>query len=358
LGSAPLQGCRWIHYGWARLLYADAGEDRWSVDSRFVPLNALIAFCSRYETAWPRPFFDAGYRLEALEFPAPSGDSRVVIDAVAWSPADSRFVLGEAKSGANADEAQAKRYATIQTNTLVQMLSVTLTQTATIGSQVLYVVLAEHTDRVLLGLSRAGVSYPVLAIADGSVTRVGGEIEHAALAERFSSPLEVPGPPPGIITIDAESSDEDFDRVVRPSLIALLASQGPAMSVPALAESAIQHLSLYPDGYRNRLVRLVDAAARRAVAAAPDTFAYSGPSGVSSSAIIRVVESPEDLDPRGRTQRYQALTARFTAPARRRPSPVGPGQLSLFDDTSFENELADLDLVEENETEEVNDGPQ
>jgi hypothetical protein len=237
------------------------------------------------------------------------------------------------------------------------MLSVTLTQATTVGSQVLYVVLAEHTDRVLLGLSRAGVSYPVLAIADGSVTRVGGEIEHAALAERFSSPLEVPGPPPGIITIDAESSDEDFDRVVRPSLIALLASQGPAMSVPALAESAIPHLSLYPKGYRNRLVRLVDAAARRAVAAAPDTFAYSGPSGVSSSAIIRVVESPEDLDPRGRTQRYQALTARFTAPARRRPSPVGPGQLSLFDDASFENELADLDLVEENETEEVNDGP-
>ena len=143
------------------------------------------------------------------------------------------------------------------------------------------------------------------------------------------SPLAVRGPPPGIITIDAESSDEDLDRVVRSSLIALLASQGPALSVPALAESAIQHLSLYPNGYRNRLVRLVDAAARRAVAAAPDTFAYSGPSSVSSSAIIRVVESPEGLGPRGRAQRYQALIARFIALARRRPSPVGPGQLSV-----------------------------
>ncbi len=328
------------------------------MDRRFVPLNALIAFCSPTRTSWPRPFFDAGYRLQALEFPVPAGDSRVVADVVAWSPTDAHFALGEAKSGANVEEDQARRYASVQTNTLVQMTGVTLTQPAPAGAQVVYAVLAEQVDRVLLGLSRAGVSFPVLVVGDDSVWHTGAALDHVALAQQFADPMPISGPPPGIITIDTESSDDDFDRAVQASLGTMLASHLPAISVPALAEDALPYLAVYPNGYRSQLVRKVEAAARRAAEAAPETFTFLPRTGTSDSASVRVLDSPEGLDPRGRTQRYQALAARFTSPNRRHPAPAGGDQLSLFGQDDLERQLAELDLVEDNGAEEVEDGPQ
>jgi hypothetical protein len=328
------------------------------MDRRFAPLNALIAFCSSTQTSWPRPFFDAGYQLQALEFPVPTGDSRVAADVVAWSPTASRFALGEAKSGANVDEGQARRYASVQANTLIQMTGVTLTQATPVRAQALYAVLAEEVDRVLLGLSRAGVSFPVLAVSDDSVWHTGADLDHRSLAERFADPISVPGPPPGIITIDVDSSDEDFDRVVQASLAAILARNLPATSTPALAEDALPYLALYPNGYRSRLVRRVEAAARRAVEAAPETFAFVSRTGTSDSTSVRVLDSPEGHDPRGRTQRYQALASRFTSPHRRRPAPVDTDQLSLFGQDDLEQQLAELDLEEDNGAEEVADGPQ
>lgn len=328
------------------------------MEERFVPLNAFIALCSSAKTGWPRPLFDAGFRLEAIEFPALTAEGRVVVDAVAWSPTDTHFILGEAKSGANIDEVQAKKYSNVQAGTLVQMLGVTLTKEAVFGRQVVYVVVEEHAERVLLGLTSAGVGFPVIAISEESVRCLGGVFEHPALAKSFVSPLPVPGPPPGIITIDNDSSDEDFDLVVQTSLVALLASHGPVISIPNLAEDAIPYLPIYPNGYRNRLIRKVEDAARRAVNSAPDTFFFTPSNGVNAAASVRVIESPESLDPRGRTQRYQSLVTRFASPSRRRPTVVASNQPSLFDDANYNQELAQLDLVDENDVEEESNGPQ
>ena len=327
------------------------------MEERFVPLNTFIALCSSAKTGWPRPLFDAGFRLEAIEFPALSAEGRVVVDAVAWSPTDAHFILGEAKSGANIDETQAKKYSDVQAGTLVQMLGVRLAKEAAFGSQAVYVVIEEHAERVVLGLKTAGVSFPVIAISEKFVRCLGGEFEHPSLAKSFASPLPVPGPPPGIITIDADSSDEDFDRVVQTSLVALLASHGPVISVPNLAEDAVPYLPLYPNGYRHRLIRKVEDAARRAVNAAPDTFSFTPSNSVSAVATIRVVESPESLDPRGRTQRYQSLVTRFVSPSRRRLTVIASNQPSLFDDVNYNQELAELDLVDENDVEEESNGP-
>ena len=74
------------------------------MDKRFVPLNALIAFCADVRTSWPRPLKDAGYQLSALEFPVTSEETRVVPDVVAWSAAEGHFAVGEAKSGPNVDD--------------------------------------------------------------------------------------------------------------------------------------------------------------------------------------------------------------------------------------------------------------
>jgi hypothetical protein len=326
------------------------------VDQRFVPLNALIAFCYPYQTGWPRPFFEAGFVLQSLEFPANSGEGRVVIDAVTWSRTDTHFVLCESKSGANIDEAQAKKYGSVQTNTLVQMLGVTVSGGALPDSQALYLTTEENVDRIEMGLASAGVSYPILAIGSDSVTRHGRAITNVALAERFSSPLSIPGPPPGIITIDLESSNEVFDQIVQPCLVALLASHEQAVSIHKLAEEAIPSLPLYPNGYRNRLIRKIEDAARRAADAASENFIFAPRSGVNNVASIRIVESPENLDPRGRTQSYQRLATRFAPSSRRRRIVVASNQPTLFDDATYRQELAELDSLDENDVEEGNDG--
>jgi hypothetical protein len=223
---------------------------------------------------------------------------------------------------------------------------------------VVYAVLAEQLDGVLIGLSRAGVSYPVLVVAEDSVRHTGAAFDHDRLAAQFAAPIPVPGPPPGIITIDSGSPDEDFDRVVKASLVGVLANHAPAISIPSLAEDALPYLAVYPNGYRSQLLRRVEAAARRASDAAPETFAFVPRSGTSGFASVRVLDSPEWLDPRGRTQRYQALAGRFTSPNRRRPTSVGEGQLSLFAEDDLERELAELDLIDDDGREEVDDGPQ
>jgi hypothetical protein len=315
-----------------------------SMDPRFAPLNALIAFCSTTRTSWPRPMYDCGYQLAALEFPAKAGNGRVVVDVVAWAPNHTRLALGEAKAGANVDEAQAKRYSDVNPSTLVQTLNVTVTKADPPRAQIVYAVQAQHKDRVLLGLSKAGVTYPVLSISATDVRRVGGEFDDPALVAAFAAPISVLSPPPGIITIDAESSDAEFDAMLNSSLVALASRQGESMTVRALTEDAIRHLFLYPTGYQQRLVKKMESAARRAAAAAPETFSYTPPSAARSVGTVHVLDNPENADPRGRTQRYQALAARFASPTTKRKPRVDEAQLSFFPGgPDLESELAEVE---------------
>jgi hypothetical protein len=238
------------------------------------------------------------------------------------------------------------------------MLGITISGGAMPDSQPLYVTTEDNFSRIEMGLSMAGVNYPILAIGTNAVTRHGAPIANRALAEQFMSPLSIPGPPPGIITIDLESSNDEFDQIVQPCLVALLASHGQAVSIHKLAEEAIPSLPLYPNGYRNKLIRKIEDAARRAADAASENFIFAPRTGVNDGASVRIVESPENLDPRGRTQSYQRLAARFAPLSRRRRIVVASNQPTLFDDASYRQELAELDSIDENDAEEGNDGSQ
>jgi hypothetical protein len=328
------------------------------VDKRFIPLNALIAYCAPIKTGWPRPLYDAGYVLSALEFPAPTIDGRVDADVVAWSSELNRIVLGEAKSGANVDAGQAQRYGEVQANALVQILGVTISSAGPVRVQPIYSVLDEHSPRIEQGLNNLAMDFPVVAIGSSEVKQTSGTFDCSVLATKFSEPIVIPGPPPGIITVDRDSPDEDFDRIVQVSLVSVMAQHNMTISIPALAEDAIPYLALYPNGYRQALIRKVEDAARRAVDASPESFAFEPRSGTRDFARIQILDSPEARDPRGRTQGYQALYTRFSAPRRGRRTIVSDDQLSLFGSDMFEEELAAMDLGDESGNEEVSDGPE
>jgi hypothetical protein len=78
------------------------------VEPRLVPLNAVLALAAAVPAGWPAPLRAVGYEVAALELPLQTPLGSVHADAVLWRPGPNRFLLVEAKSGANVDEEQAK----------------------------------------------------------------------------------------------------------------------------------------------------------------------------------------------------------------------------------------------------------
>jgi hypothetical protein len=301
------------------------------MEQRFVPLNAVIGMYSTITTSWPRPFHDAGYRLQALEFPIRFDDGgTVVADAIGYKDAENRFALHESKSGTAVKEGQARGYATADATYLVRGLSVTVGPGSGPTLQSSFVCLEEHAERILWQLEQAEVELPVLLLGEQSITAVGKRFEDPALATAFSSPIPITQPPPGIVVVDTESADEDFDQMVYPSLVAAASLREETITVAKLAEDSLAHYAIYPAPYKRRLRAKVAAAAQRAAAADPQHWSFQRFQGADEDGMIRVLSTPEQADPRGRTQQYQAMRGRLQSGRRRRPRPEIPGQVSFF----------------------------
>ena len=309
------------------------------MEDHLIPVNAVVAMYTTTQTSWPRPFHDAGYRLEGLEFPLEVSDSeRVVPDAVGFNRNINGFLLHEAKGGSNIENDQARRYSRVAAETLVRVLGVTVESPLPLKLQTSYACLRAAEDRILQGLESVGMEVPVLSFGSDDVRAVGGSFEDPALSAAFASPVPLPGPPPGIITLDANSPNGAFDRVVFPSLVAAASLGMESISVSALTEQAVSHYAIYPGPYKRRL-RAVAAAARRAADDDRDHWEFRGPTGTDDDGLIRIHGSPERTDPRGRTQQYQAIRNRLETSQRGRRRREISGQGVLFGSSDLEEEL-------------------
>ena len=109
------------------------------------------------------------------------------------------------------------------------------------------------------------------------------------------------------------------------------------ISSPELAARAIPHLHIYGTGYRNSLIKKVDQALERQCSASQTNFRFRPPTASRNYALVDVVDSPERADPRGRTQRYQAIRRRFRGQDTKEPSATQ--QQALFDSLDLGTEL-------------------
>lgn len=303
-----------------------------------MPVNALIALCTPGDL-YPSTIADAGYDLAAVEVPVAASSGKLVIDVVAFRSAKNLFLTGEAKSGANVEKDQARRYAQIDSDQLVVAANVTVRVAGDRHLQPVYVCIAENLDRIMRGLQEADLACPVLAVASDRVEHHRTAFFDADLQTAFASAVATPGPPPRIIPVDEESPDDAFDLLVLPALVSTLSHQRQQVSIPTLAEQALLHLVIYGKAARNRLISKVDAAAQRAAERDPATFEYKGRTALRDHAIVRFVRSPEETKRQGRTQVYQSIARAAGKPARRRVS--SRDQMALFDDLIEELEQAD-----------------
>ena len=297
------------------------------METRLLPVNALIALCAA-DRSYPSLLRREGYHLAGIEIPVETDGGKVVADAVMFHPQRNVALVGEAKSGANVRTEQALRYAQLDAETAVRAASITVQRPGEIRVQPVYCTLSQNAQRVLLGLDLAGLSFPVISFDDQQIQHFGADFLDRSVGAVFREPVEAPGWPPTIVSVDDESEDGSFDHIVAPVLVSEL-SQGlrTEITIRMLAEQAVEHFALYGAQAQGRLVRKVDGAARRLAELSPSFLEYGSRTRVRRHAVVRFLRSPEEVHPRVRTQVYQSLQRPF------RDIPDDGGyQIPLFDE--------------------------
>jgi hypothetical protein len=165
------------------------------LERRLVPINAFIGLCDP-SPPWPSTLAD-GFRLAALEVPVVTEAGTVTLDGVAHSRATDELLVVECKSGANIEEDQARRLATVQAASVVRSAAISLGTPAAPQVEVIYLCLEEDTERIVLGLEKVQWQGAVLALSTTHLRMVRGPLTLPSLRDRFREPIPLRGPPPG-----------------------------------------------------------------------------------------------------------------------------------------------------------------
>jgi hypothetical protein len=315
------------------------------VEERLLPVNTIIGLVTPGDIN-PAVLHEAGFRLAGFEVPilTRSGD-RVTVDVVLFNSTNSHFVLFEAKSGTGLDGKQARRYADVDPHNVVQAVHVSLSHVGTVVVEVAYACLGEHFDQIELAMTDAGVSFPVLYTSPSEVGLLRDSAASIALRSAFSSgPVKLIGPPPRLVPFDQDSPVDVIEPFVKAQLIAELSFRRPSITTPVLTERVAPYAALMARRARANLTSKVNEACRSIAQADPTTFQYQPPLP-NEPAVMHLLKTPENNDPRGRTQTYQALTRR---PGRRRPVPhIDPRQFDLLAELEVNDSPGETDSTQE-----------
>jgi len=205
----------------------------------------------------------------------------------------------------------------------------------------LFACLAPNSARIGTGLARARVRAALVAVDARSVTLKNADQVGKLLADALQEPVALPTGIPRIIAYDQDSPLDVVLPAVRAVLVAHLSRRTPQASSAAIAEQAAPWLTAYGKRARHVFRQKVEAALRQIAADEPALFEYRGPTA-NHDPLVRFLSTPEDNDPRGRTQAYQALAR--PAHTRRRSRPAeNPAQLDLLDELQEADDVVDID---------------
>jgi hypothetical protein len=184
------------------------------VETRLLPVNAILDLALA-DGLNPAPLAVAGWRVACLETPVVTELGTVVCDVVLFNAAIGHLLVVEAKSGANIEEEQARKLAVIDPLVLVNAGGITIPQAVQLRSEAIFVCLAEHVDRITLGIAQAELAIPVLAVdaerawlADPALA--SDELA-AAFGEATAGRILLPGSSHSIMNLPARSSTARYE---------------------------------------------------------------------------------------------------------------------------------------------------
>jgi len=300
------------------------------VEDRLLPVNGLLGLVTPHDVNQPL-LRDGGFELVGLEIPVAVGSGKVVIDVLLINQEHSVLLACEAKSGANVEAPQAEKYRDLDANTVVQAASVTLRKPVKPSVIAVYACLCEHVARIRRGLADVKLSCPIIGVCRDHLIFDVPQDAPTVIHEALPNPsLSLVGPPPRLIEFDQDSPADAVLPAVRAQLVKALALRRQRVSVQWLAEAATPYLTFYGRNAKQRLVKTIGEAARMVSESDNATFEYHGPRpNDADCGFVRLLRTPEDNDPQGRTQAYQAL-ARGSHVRRRRTRQHDPDQLDLL----------------------------
>jgi hypothetical protein len=241
----------------------------------------------------------------------------IVADVLAASEPLKLIVLTEAKSGANIDEPQAKRYAAVVPQDVARLVTLPFSPVD--------------------GIQKVGMKCGILRIADTMVS-----LETNASSQLHSFNVDVPsGGPPRLIVLDADSPEEEFREILLPAIVAAASRQIELVSVQTLLTNAMPYFDQQAERAQGRLRDRASSALRAMVSNDfKDELRFEPGGPTTRGPSIRILRSPAGFDPRGETQGWQRWQRKAQAALRRQPRRVAPGQLS-FEDLGLEAEAGE-----------------
>ncbi|TDV52455.1 hypothetical protein [Actinophytocola oryzae] len=319
------------------------------MEDRLLPINGLLGLVLPYGIDKPL-LKESGYELAGLEVPVTTATGKVVIDVLLFNRDRSLLLACEAKSGANVEAPQAAKYRLLDAQGIVLAGNITLSSPIQPSVVAVYACLCQHIDRIRLGLNEVNLHSPIVGVCHEHITfDLSDQVPEPVLRTFPVRSLPLNGPPPSLIQFDHESSVADVTPAVRAQLVKALAVPKQQVTVRWLAEEAAPYLAFYARTAQQRLVRTVGEAARQIAQSDTATFEYHPPPpNDPNCGFVRFLRTPEDNDPRGRTQAYQAL-ARSSQLRRKRTRQHDPDQLDLLQELL---QADDEDTIEAGEEEE------
>lgn len=306
------------------------------MEQRLLPVNALLGLASPGDDRVGL-LAAAGFRVVGIEVPVTGSLGKVVVDVVLARTADGTVLACEAKSGRGIEDLQARKYAALTVVDVVQQVGIT-TASPTPRIGVVYATVWAHRDTIAGRLTDLALAVPV-AVLGASSRRVGLAVVEAAggagahpLAALVPDDLELPVALPRPLRIDHESPAAAVRPLVVAEFAAAMSRRETEVGMRSLTERICPQSVLFGAGARNRLQGTVDDIARHLPDELSVAVSYLPRSGARDAAVLQLQETPETADPRGRTQKYQALDRR-----RARRAPVqSDGQFELLDELGLE----------------------
>ncbi len=308
------------------------------MEDRLLPVNAMLCLLLPNDTAVP-VLDRAGFHLAGLEIPAQARTGSVVIDSVLVHGASNHLVLGESKSGRNIEPEQARKYSEVSPQEVVQVAFISATRKTPFTRETIYLCLDEHRAGIRTGLNAAGLNYPIMAASDDGVELDGAHTAGEQLQKAFAGGrVPFAGPPARLIPFDHDSDVSVVKPYVLAALVAEMSQRTTQLTITTLAERATPHYALYGRSARGQLQNKIKQAVRLIAQDSPTMFELVPHNGVRD-AIVRILRTPEDYHPRGRTQAYKAI-GRPKAARRRRVEP-NADQLDLLSELGIVEEASD-----------------